>query len=79
MAKLNIAAVLDIMREVNPGVAVRETDADKIFKEIGFDSLDVASAFLSIEEQYGVQIPDEDIEKLKTINLVLEYVNARVK
>ncbi len=76
MSKLSVAVVIDIFHEVNPAVIVKETDADKTFKEIGFDSLDIVSAFLNIEERYSVQIPDDEVPRLSTINKVLGFVNS---
>ena len=47
-------------------------------KEQGLDSLDTYNLLLSIEETFGVQVPDEDIEDLETIDAVVAYVNERV-
>lgn len=57
-----------------------EVDADemsldtKIAEDLGADSLDVVELLMSIEDEFEVEIPDEEIENLKTIGDVVEYI-----
>ncbi len=44
----------------------------------GIDSLGMFSVILAVQEQYGIEILDEDIEKIGTIDEMVEYVNASV-
>ena len=46
----------------------------KIADDLGADSLDVVELLMAIEEEFGVEIPDEEIENLKTIGDVAEYI-----
>ena len=46
----------------------------KIADDLGADSLDVVELLMSIEDEFEVEIPDEEIEKLKTIGDVVEYI-----
>lgn len=48
----------------------------KIAEELGADSLDVVELLMSIEDEFEVEIPDEEIENLKTIGAVVEYIQA---
>ena len=48
-----------------------ETD---IADDLGADSLDVVELLMSIEDEFDVEIPDEEIENLKTIGDVVEYI-----
>ena len=43
------------------------------------DSLSVVELVLAIEEAFGLEIPDEDAEKIKTVGDVVNYVKARLK
>jgi acyl carrier protein len=43
------------------------------------DSLSVVELVLAIEEAFGLEIPDEDAEKIKTVGDVVNYVKARAK
>ena len=47
------------------------------FKEdLGADSLDLFEMVMSFEEEFGKEIPTEDLEKLKTIGEVVSYLEA---
>lgn len=45
-----------------------------IAEDLGADSLDVVELLMSIEDEFDVEIPDEEIENLKTIGDVVEYI-----
>ena len=58
-------------------------DFDNIKFEIplsdqGLDSLDHLTMFLEIEEGYEISIPEKEIEKLKSINDIVEYLKIKV-
>ncbi len=50
----------------------------KIGEDLGADSLDVVELLMAIEEEFSVEIPDEDIESLKTIGDVVEYIQNKI-
>lgn len=45
-----------------------------IAKDLGADSLDVVELLMSIEDEFEVEIPDEEIENIKTIRDLTEYI-----
>ena len=47
-----------------------------IAKDLGADSLDVVELLMSIEDEFSVEIPDEEIENIKTIGELVEYIEA---
>ena len=49
----------------------------RIGEDLGADSLDVVELLMAIEEEFDVEIPDEDIEALKTIGDVVEYIQNK--
>ncbi len=49
-----------------------------IGNDLGADSLDVVELLMAIEDEFSIEIPDEDIEKLRTIGEVVEYINAKI-
>ena len=57
-----------------------DADADEmtmdtnIAKDLGADSLDVVELLMSIEDEFEVEIPDEEIENIKTIRDLTEYI-----
>ncbi len=55
-----------------------EITAESNFKDdLGADSLDLFELVMSLEEEYGVEIPSEDLEKIATVNDVMEYLKAK--
>ncbi len=52
-----------------------ETD---IADDLGADSLDVVEMLMSIEDEFEVEIPDDQIENLKTVGNVVEYIQENM-
>ncbi len=45
--------------------------------DLGADSLDIVELVMAMEEEYDIEIPDEDAEKLKTVGDVATYVQSK--
>lgn len=45
-----------------------------IMEDLGADSLDVVEMLMTIEDQFGVTIPDEDVVQLRTVRDIAEYL-----
>ena len=59
------------------GVETETLTAETSFKEdLGADSLDLFEMVMMLEEEFGQEIPSEDLEKLTTIGAVVEYLEA---
>ena len=55
-----------------------EVKAESNFKDdLGADSLDLFELVMSMEEEFGVEIPSEDLEKITTVGSVIEYMKAK--
>lgn len=50
------------------------TNDTKIADDLGADSLDLVDLLMSIEDEFGVEIPDEEVESLTTIGDVCDYI-----
>lgn len=46
--------------------------------DLGADSLDLVELVMTMEETFGMEVPDEDAEKLKTVKDVIEYVKSKL-
>ncbi|MCS7149158.1 MAG: acyl carrier protein [Caldimicrobium sp.] len=46
--------------------------------DLGADSLDLVELVMAMEEAFGMEVPDEDAEKLRTVKDVLDYVKSKV-
>ncbi|MEO6789308.1 MAG: acyl carrier protein [Chthoniobacteraceae bacterium] len=69
--------VKDIIVEqlgVNPE---QVTDTASFIEDLGADSLDTVELVMAFEEEFGVEVPDEDAEKLQTVGNVVEYIEKK--
>jgi acyl carrier protein len=46
----------------------------KFIEDLGADSLDIVELVMALEEEFGVDIPDEDADKLKTVGDAMKYL-----
>ncbi len=44
--------------------------------DLGADSLDTVELVMALEEEFGVEIPDEDAENIKTVQNAIDYINS---
>ena len=47
--------------------------------DVGADSLDTVELIMEFEEEFDLEIPDEDAEKITTVGAALEYINNHAK
>ncbi|MGE5247711.1 MAG: acyl carrier protein [Verrucomicrobiota bacterium] len=47
--------------------------------DLGADSLDIVELVMKMEEEFSIEIPDEEAEKIKTVNDVIQYIAAHKK
>lgn len=56
---------------------VEESDINmdtNLMKDLSADSLDAVEIIMAIEDEYGIEIPDEDAEKIQTVGDLVRYV-----
>jgi acyl carrier protein len=71
--------VKDIIVEqlgVNPE---QVTPQASFIEDLGADSLDIVELVMAFEEEFSVEVPDEDAEKLQTVGDVVKYIEERAK
>ena len=71
--------VKDIIVEqlgVNPE---QVTPQASFIEDLGADSLDIVELVMAFEEEFSVEVPDEDAEKLQTVGDVIKYIQERAK
>tara|TARA_Y100000588_G_C14106364_1_gene861036 strand:- start:91 stop:333 length:243 start_codon:yes stop_codon:yes gene_type:complete len=62
------------------GVDEEEVTPDASFvDDLGADSLDTVELVMALEEEFGLEIPDEDAEKITRVREAVEYIQANAK
>jgi acyl carrier protein len=60
------------------GVKQEQVTNDASFvDDLGADSLDTVELVMALEEEFEIEIPDEDAEKITTVHQAIEYINER--
>ncbi len=49
----------------------------KFVDDLGADSLDQVELVMALEEEFGSEIPEEDVDQLQTVNDVIKYVSGK--
>ena len=53
------------------------TEDASFVDDLGADSLDTVELIMAFEEEFDIEIPDEDAQKIKTVKDVMEYIEAK--
>jgi acyl carrier protein len=71
-------AVFEKVKEIivdQLGVEEDEVTPEAHFiEDLGADSLDIVELVMALEEEFGLEIPDEEAEKISTVNDAVEYI-----
>ena len=60
------------------GVKLEEVTPEALFvDDMGADSLDSVELVMAMEEEFSIQIPDEDAEKLDTVGKLIQYIQEK--
>ena len=55
------------------------TEAASITDDLGADSLDVVNLVMSFEEKFEIEIPDDQVEKIKTVGDIVKFIEEKVE
>jgi acyl carrier protein len=71
--------VIDLIQD-NLSVERPQVEGDASFiDDLGADSLDIVELVVAIESEFGIDIPDDDAEKISTVNDAIHYVTDRIQ
>ncbi len=74
MAAFNEDKVKEIIAKELEVDAKQLTAEAKFIEDLGADSLDIVELVMALEEEFGLDIPDEDADKLKTVGDAMKYL-----
>ncbi len=82
MAAKSKDEIFEILRKV----IVDELDVDpdsvkpgaRFQEDLGADSLDLVELTMKLEDEFGIKVPDEDVEKLTTVQSVVDYIYEKL-
>ena len=66
-----VKAILAEQFDVEEDKVTADTDLQE---DLGADSLDVVDLLMSIEDEFGVEVPDDEIENIKTVGSLVSYI-----
>lgn len=69
--------ISEIIAEQLSANAAEITEETKFKEDLGADSLDLFELVMALEDEYSIEIPQEDLENLKTVGSVMEYLKAK--
>ncbi|HRY48672.1 MAG TPA: acyl carrier protein [Candidatus Paceibacterota bacterium] len=62
------------------GVNADQVTADaKFIEDLGADSLDTVELIMALEEEFGLEVPDEEADKLQSVGDVIKYIEENQK
>jgi acyl carrier protein len=50
----------------------------RVIEDLGADSIGLMERVMKFEEEYGIKIPDEDIEKIRTVGDAINYIKSKL-
>ena len=75
----NVEVYGKIKNLVSKHLNIDESEVTKeasFIEDLGADSLDTVELIMSFEEEFDIEIPDEDAESIKTVQNVIEYIEG---
>lgn len=69
--------IIDIIKEQLNLDGIEITEESSFKEDLGADSLDLFELVMAFEEEYGVEIPTEDLESIATVGDIVEYMKSK--
>ena len=73
--------ILDEVKEIlseQLGISADKIELSSNLEDLGADSLDAIDIVMSIEDQYSIEVPDETIENMKTVEDIVNFIENNI-
>ena len=77
MASASVKTILESLRKSKVISNVDKLSSSILLSDQGIDSLDLSGILLNIEETFDIEIPDEDVDGIQTIDDIVIYLNKK--
>lgn len=54
------------------------TEDSLVVEDLGADSLDIVDIVMTVEEEFGIEVPDESIENIKTVEDIVKFIESKI-
>lgn len=69
------AIILDQLKDVDEKAVTKDAS---FIDDLGAESLDVIEIIMRLEEEFGIEIPDEDAENINTVGDLVKYIEEKI-
>ncbi len=70
---LNEKDVIDLIKDIGVDINTNKISYEATLASMGIDSLDIFNILVELETKTGQKVPDDDVDKLTTINAIVQY------
>ena len=61
------------------GIGEEEIEQGTTFEDLGIDSLEIFEVIMALEDEFDIEIPNEDVESIKNIADITNYIQSKVE
>ncbi len=69
--------IVNLVGDATKSDTATMTEATNFIDDLNLDSLDMVELMMKMEDEFGIEIPEDDTEKLKTIGDVVSYLKTK--
>ncbi|OSX67442.1 hypothetical protein POSPLADRAFT_1037995 [Postia placenta MAD-698-R-SB12] len=68
------ARVIDVLKGFEKVDPAKLTETSRFSEDLGLDSLDAVEVVMAVEEEFAIEIPDEEADEIKTVQQAIDYI-----
>ncbi|KAH9937089.1 acyl carrier protein-like protein [Fomitopsis serialis] len=68
------ARVVDVLKGFEKVDPTKLTETSRFSEDLGLDSLDAVEVVMAVEEEFAIEIPDEEADEIKTVQQAIDYI-----